>query len=239
MGSTGLRRELAGIALLLFAVFLAGALAAYGLAELRTGISVRANVGWLGYWLARPLIALVGWPAAVLMPSVPAVHALRLFGRLESDTDRSWMIFLAGIVALLPIAVALAIGTPPAGEISGAAGLWGGFVAFYWRQFLGGFGAWVVVALAVSALAAATLRWNPVRMLVGRKAMPVAPAASEPVEEPYAPPRRRRKKGEPQPLALALEGSPEEFASIGSDPLESAMRAPASAEADAKEEAAI
>ena len=239
MGSTGLRRELAGIALLLFAVFLAGALAAYGLAELRTGINVRDNVGWLGYWLARPLIALVGWPAAVLTPSVPAVHALRLFGRLESDTDRSWMIFLAGIVALLPVAVALAVGAPPVGEASGAAGLWGGFVAFYWRQFLGGFGAWVVVALALSALAAATLRWNPVRMLVGRKAPPAVPAAATPVEEPYAPPRRRRKKGEPEPLALALEGSPEEFASIGSDPLESAMRAPASAEADAKEEAAI
>ena len=49
-----------------------------------------------------------GWPAAALTPLVPAVHALRLFGRLESETDRSWMIFLAGVVVLLPIAVGLA-----------------------------------------------------------------------------------------------------------------------------------
>ena len=71
MGSSGLRRELSGIALLLFAVFLAGALAAFGLAELRTGVDVRVNVGWLGYWLARPLVTFVGWPAAVSRPRFP------------------------------------------------------------------------------------------------------------------------------------------------------------------------
>ena len=237
--SSGLRRELGGIALLLFAVFLAGALVAFALAELRTGVDVRGNVGWLGYWLARPLVATIGWPAAALAPLIPAVHALRLFGRLESETDRSWMIFFAGVVALLPIAVALAVGAPPAGVTSGAAGLWGGFVAFYWRQLLGGFGAWVVIALAASALTAATLRWNPIRMLVGRKAAPPVPAGEVAAEEPYAPPKRRRKKGDPAPLALALEGLPEEFAAIAHDPLETAIRAPASAEADAKEEAAI
>ncbi|MEO8620253.1 MAG: DNA translocase FtsK [bacterium] len=239
MGSSGLRRELSGIALLLFSVFLAGALAALGLAELRTGIDVRGNVGWLGYWLARPLVAFIGWPAASLTPLVPAVHALRLFGRLESETDRSWMIFFAGVVALLPIAVALAVGASPADATSGASGLWGGFVAFYWRQFLGGFGAWVVVALAASALTAATLRWNPIRMLVGRKPLPPVPVPSPSEAEPYTPPKRRKKKGDIEPLALALEGSPEEFAAIGSDALETAIRAPASAEADAKEEAAI
>ena len=237
--SSALGREIGGIALLLFAVFLAGALATFALAELRTGVNVRENVGWLGYWLARPIVAFIGWPAAALSPAIFAVHALRLFGRLESETDRSWMIFFAGVVALLPIAVALAVGAPPAGEISGASGLWGGFVAFYWRQFLGAFGAWVVVALAASVLTALTLRWNPIRMLVGRRALVVEPVAEIPAEEPYAPPKRRKKKDAAVPLALSLEGSPEEFASIGSDPLETAMRAPASAEADAKEEAAI
>ena len=238
MGSSGLKRELSGITLLLFAVFLAGALAAFGLAELRTGVDVRGNVGWLGYWLARPLVALVGWPAAVLIPAIPAVHALRLFGRLESETDRSWLIFFAGVVAVLPIAVALAAVPARDGEVLGAAGLWGGFVAFYWRQFLGGFGAWVVVVLAASALTAATLRWNPIRMIVGRKTVPPMPVADVPTEEPYAPPKRRRKKGDTAPLALALEGSPEEFASIDSDPL-AAMQAASSAAADAKEDAAI
>ena len=46
---------------------------------------------------------------ALLVPLAPAVHALRLFGRLESDTDRSWMVFLAGLAALLPVALGLAL----------------------------------------------------------------------------------------------------------------------------------
>jgi S-DNA-T family DNA segregation ATPase FtsK/SpoIIIE len=241
VGSSGLKRELIGIALLLSAVFLAGALVSLALAAPGAGAAVRTNVGWVGWWLARPLVAVLGWPAAALAPAVPAVHALRLFGRLESETDRSWMIFLAGVVVLLPIAIALAISAPVAGEVSPFAGLWGGIIAFYWRSWFGGFGAWIVVAIAASALTAVTLRWNPVRMLVGRKAPIVVPApvsaAGVPAEDPYAPPKRRKKKGEPKDLALSLEPAPEEFASIG-DPL-AAMHASSSADADAKEDAAI
>ena len=237
MGSSGLKRELIGIALLLFSVFLAGALVSLGLHDLHAGVSVRDNVGWLGYWLARPVVAFLGWPAAALLPTVPAVHALRLFGRLESETDRSWMIFLAGMVAILPIGIGLALHAP-LGETSYSSGIWGGFVAYYWRAFFGGFGAWVMVALAVSALAAATLRWNPVRMIVGSAARPgsalAGGAASE--EEPYSPPRRRRRKENAAEMALALEPPPEEFEAI--DPLQ-AMQAPNSADADAKENAAI
>ena len=95
MGSS-LKRELTGITLLLFAFFLAAALGVLGLAHLRFGVDVRGNVGWVGWWLARPLVALLGWPAASLTPLVPAVHALRVFGRLESAQDRKWMIFFAG-----------------------------------------------------------------------------------------------------------------------------------------------
>jgi S-DNA-T family DNA segregation ATPase FtsK/SpoIIIE len=236
VGSSGLRRELTGIALLLFAVFLAGALATLALAELRAGIDVRGNVGWVGWWLGRPLVAVLGWPAAALAPAVPAVHALRLFGRLESETDRSWMIFLAGVVVLLPIAIGLAVAAPAIGEVSGAAGLWGAFVAFYWRSWFGVFGAWVVVALAASALTAVTLRWNPVRMIVGRKAVVAPTASAQASEDAYSPPRRRRKKGEPKDLALALEPPPEEFEAV--DAL-AALQASASADADAKEDAAI
>jgi len=237
VGSSSLKRELIGIALLLFAVFLGGALISLGLHDLHAGVNVRDNVGWLGYWLARPLVAFLGWPAAALLPAVPAVHALRLFGRLESETDRSWMIFLAGVVAILPIAIGLGLHAP-LGETSNSSGIWGGFVAFYWRAFFGAFGAWVMVALAVSALAAATLRWNPVRMIVGSasRTAPVLAAAGAVEEEPYAPPRRRRKKESAAELALALEPPPEEFDAI--DPLQ-AMRAPNSADADAKENAAI
>jgi DNA segregation ATPase FtsK/SpoIIIE, S-DNA-T family len=234
VGSSGLKRELTGIALLLFAVFLAGALGSLGLHDLHAGVSVRDNVGWLGYWLARPIVLFLGWPAAALLPAVPAVHALRLFGRLESETNRSWMIFLAGIVAILPVAIGLAIHAP-LGEGSVAAGTWGLFVAYYGRALLGGFGMWVVVALMVSALAAATLLWNPVRMLVGRDLPAVAEPDAAPAEEPYSPPKRRRKKAEAD-LALSLEPPPEEF--DGLDAL-AALQAAGSADADAKENAAI
>ena len=189
MGSS-LKRELTGIALLLFAFFLAAALGVLGLAHLRFGVDVRGNVGWVGWWLARPLVALLGWPAASLTPLVPAVHALRVFGRLESEQDRKWMIFFAGLVAILPIGIALAAHVP-AGERSSGAGVWGTFFAYYWRAWFGGIGAWVVLALAISTLTATTLAWNPIRVLIGRRAPKVEPIADA---EPLAPPKRRRKK---------------------------------------------
>ncbi|MGH9887833.1 MAG: DNA translocase FtsK 4TM domain-containing protein, partial [bacterium] len=169
MRSTPLKREILGIALLLFGVFLAGAFGSLALAQLRAGVSVEASVGLVGNKLARPLVTFFGWPAAVLIPLVPAVHALRLFGRLESDTDRSWMIFFAGMVVLLPIALALALPAPPPGVNSLAAGLWGGAIESWWIGWFGAFGAWVVIALAASVLMAATLAWNPIRALIGHR----------------------------------------------------------------------
>ena len=237
MLSSDQKREITGIALLLFAIYLAGALAVLALADLRIAVNVQSSLGLFGAPLLRPLIGFVGWPATALLPAVPGVHALRLFGRLESETDRSWMIFLAGVVVLLPIGVGLAL-APPLGESSLPAGLWGAFIAHYMAVGVGALGAWLLFALFASVLAAITLRWNPVRMIVGRKAMPPVPAVELLVEEPYAPPKRRGKKGHTEPLALALEGSPEEFASIGSDPL-AVMQAASSASADAKEDAAI
>jgi S-DNA-T family DNA segregation ATPase FtsK/SpoIIIE len=237
VGSTGLKRELIGIALLLFAVFLGAALAAYAAYSLRAGVDVRHAVGFVGYWLAKPVVRFFGWPAAALTPLVPAVHALRLFERLESETDRSWMIFLAGVVVLLPIAVGLAIAPPPDGLSSLAAGIWGDFVAYYWRTWFGGFGAWVVLLLAASVLTAVTLRWNPVRMVIGRRAPVAAAIVEPPQQEPYAPPKRRgRKEKAPVDVALALEPSPEEFDAM--DPV-AAIQASSSADADAKEDAAI
>src|SRR5688500_12298125 len=139
------------MALLLFAVFLGGALGVLAVAQLRAGVDIRENVGPVGFYLAYPLVALVGWPAAAMAPLAPAVHALRVFGRLGSETDRKWMMFFAGVVVLLPIGLALATHPLP-GEHSEAAGLWGSFVAYYWRSWFGGIGAWLVWTLAASAL---------------------------------------------------------------------------------------
>lgn len=207
MTSPQLRREITGIALLLFAIFLAGALGILGLAQWRSGVNVRDNVGPVGYYLAYPLVWAVGWPAALLAPLAPAVHALRVFGRLESGTDRKWMVFFAGVVLLLPVGVALAL-QPPRGVLSSASGLWGGFVAYYWQSWFGGLGAWLVWVLGMSALTAATLAWNPIRALVGRT--PVG------MPEP-APASRKRNRTSPvsdADTALALEPPPEEMPAV-------------------------
>jgi S-DNA-T family DNA segregation ATPase FtsK/SpoIIIE len=212
-----LKREVLGIGLLLFAVFLTGAFAALALAGFRAGVSVEASVGVVGRWLAHPLVALFGWPAAVLIPLVPAVHALRLFGRLESRTDRSWMIFFAGMVVLLPVALALATSAPPAGLNSGAAGLWGELVGSWWTSWFGSFGAWVVVVLATSVLMAATLAWNPVRALIGTRSG--VGSRDSGLGGPEEAPRKKREKKphdlvNDADLALSLEPAPEEMPAI-------------------------
>jgi S-DNA-T family DNA segregation ATPase FtsK/SpoIIIE len=219
--SPHLKRELLGIALALLAVFLAGAFGALALAQLSGTDTVRASVGAVGDFLTKPLVAFFGWPAAILVPFVPAVHALRLFGRMKSDTDRSWMVFFAGAALLLPIVLGLMLGDSSGQTDSVAAGVWGGFIAFYWRRWFGLFGAWVLAALAWSVLMAASLAWNPIRALLGG-ARPKVVIASEPVVA--AEPKKRRKRSdategvEAGDLALALEPPPEEMPSIALDP---------------------
>jgi DNA segregation ATPase FtsK/SpoIIIE, S-DNA-T family len=166
--SAALRREIVGIVLLLFAVFLAGALAVEGFRIIGSPTDVRANFGFAGKVLALPLANALGWPAAALLPLAPAAHALRMFGRLDQRTDRSWMVFLLGLVVLLPIILGLAEGGARAA--SALSGVWGSFVAFYLLQFAGNAGAWIIVILALSALTAATLSWNPVRAVVSPSA---------------------------------------------------------------------
>jgi S-DNA-T family DNA segregation ATPase FtsK/SpoIIIE len=222
VGSSSLKREILGIALLLFAIFLVGAFATLALAEMHAGVSVQENVGAVGEMLAHPFVLLFGWPAAVLVPFVPAVHAMRLFGRMESHTDRSWMIFFAGLVLLLPVAVGLSVAPPPPGLPSGSAGLWGECIAIWWRGWFGIFGAWVVVALSASVLMAATLSWNPIRALVGRRPNAKITVVGEPVVEAAHEPPKRRKKREAIPgdefgdgdLAMILAPSPEEMPAI-------------------------
>jgi S-DNA-T family DNA segregation ATPase FtsK/SpoIIIE len=223
VGSSSLKREILGIALLLFAIFLAGAFAALGAAQLRSGVSVEASVGVVGKFLARPLVEFFGWPAAILIPIVPAIHSLRLFGRMESTTDRSWMIFFAGMVMLLPAAIALAIAPPPPGLASLAAGNWGEFVGqWWWRDWFGSFGAWVIVILAASVLMAATLSWNPIRALVGQRA-PSPADIDELQAQALLPTPKRRRKGASTldsgssadgDVALALAPSPEEMPAL-------------------------
>jgi S-DNA-T family DNA segregation ATPase FtsK/SpoIIIE len=164
---SALAREIRGIVLLLFALFLAGALAAEGYSRLNGNADVKGNFGWMGALLAHPIALFLGWPAAALLPLAPAAHALRLFGRLGERRDRSWMVFLLGMVVLLPIVFGL--GQGGVREATELAGVWGAFAAFYVLQFAGSAGAWILMAISLSVLMAATLSWNPIRVVVAKR----------------------------------------------------------------------
>ncbi|CAN5347182.1 hypothetical protein BH23GEM2_BH23GEM2_08160 [soil metagenome] len=177
--SSQLRRELTAIALLILGVFLAGTLLLHGVALLRAGTSdVRTSFGWLGAGLVRPLIAGFGWPGAALIAIAPIVHALQLFGRLTEQKGRVWLVFLFGGAVLVPVAFGLMTGAQPLAHP--LAGMWGSFIAFYLIPATGIAGGWLVWLLLVSVLMAATLHWNPVRMLVGRREPRLAAPSAQP-----------------------------------------------------------
>src|SRR5690242_3018043 len=121
-------------------------------------------MGPVGACTRAGLVWLIGVPAAFLVPLLPAIHALRLFGRMQSDTDRNWLFFVLGLVMLLPVSIALAMRLGHAW--SDYTGFWGGFFAFYLSQALL-WGAWIFIALAFSALPIVSLGWGRVRVLLG------------------------------------------------------------------------
>jgi S-DNA-T family DNA segregation ATPase FtsK/SpoIIIE len=198
VGRGQLKRELAGVGLLVLGAFLLGALLVEN-AQWSACAESGRFFGPIGACARGYLVALVGLPAALLLPLAAVVHALRLLGRLEARTDRSWLVFLLGAVLLLPIAIGL--GNGAAREISDWAGGWGHVVAYYMARGFGPVGAWLVVLLALSTLAVITLAWNPLRVLVGRG----APARGA---------ERGRAGRLVTPRAALLEPSPEEMPAL-------------------------
>ena len=205
-----LKRELIGVVLLVFALFLAVTiLVGAGTSVTRSCIEAHGLMGPVGSCLRYGLFTLLGLPATILLPLVPAVHALRLFGRMRSDTDRSWMLFLAGLVVLLPVAFGLGVEN---GErvVTAADGVWGSFAAYYLHAFFGPVGAWLVISMLLCGLTVMTLAWNPLRVLIGvrvRRPELFEAVAAEPA-------RGRKKKKELDPLvvpAALLEPPPEEM----------------------------
>jgi len=207
--SETLKRELQGIALLIFAVFLMGALILDAVSGLSTTRSI-GGFGSIGHAIAAPLAIFFGWPAALLLPFAPAVHALRLFGRLGPRGDRSWMVFLLGLVVLLPFGIGLIGGGNR--DVTTWWGIWGGITSYYALQWVGGAGAWLVFVLSLSVLTAVTLSWNPIRMIIGRaESAPAALVGAASAEEEYAPPKARRNK---KLLAEELAPAPEELPAL-------------------------
>src|SRR6202521_5445711 len=211
---SALAREIRGIVLLLFAHFPAGAAAAEGYATFvgGAGAGVKGNFGWVGALLAHPIALFFGWPAAALLPLAPAAHALRLFGRLRERKDRSWMVFLLGMVALLPVIFGLAQGGLR--EATALAGIWGSFAAFYVLQFAGAAGAWILMAISLSALMAATLSWNPVRVVVGKRVVHLDGSAPTPAEKAGLDPAKEIVVGADKVASAFVDPLPEEMPAI-------------------------
>lgn len=206
MTDTALKREVQAIALLLLAVFLAGALMLHGWSEMRGIPAAVGSFGSVGALAAKALITVFGWTGSSLLPIALGVHALRVFGRMSGGRDRSWLIFLLGMVIVLPFGVALAMGATRESNVF--SGILGGLLAFYTAMLAGPVGAWLIFVLALSVLAAATLSWNPIRMLVGRDVKPVVvPEQAAALDDTYLPPRARKQKL----LAQQLEPEPEEM----------------------------
>ncbi len=157
-----LKREVGGIALLLGAVFIAGALIAPNSYTSQSCADSGSIFGPVGACLRWSVLTLVGALSAAIVPLIPAVHALRLLGRIRETDDRRWLAF-----TIVPVVAALARGQLAAAEADPLAGLWGSFAAFYLVKAIGNGGAWVVVALSLSALSAVALNWNPIRAILG------------------------------------------------------------------------
>ncbi len=190
-------REIAGIGLLLAAIFVAGALAfEHEAASCTQGAGI---FGPVGSCLRSGLFALLGAPAAALLPLLPLVHGLRLLGRISERPDRSWLLCLGGAVVLAPVAIGLFRGAPIA--VDAWAGLWGNFAAYYLSAAIGRAGAWIALLLVGSALTAWTLWWNPVRLVVGGR------HGARATEAP-------RASSAAAVAALALEPDPEEMPAV-------------------------
>ncbi|MGI8507993.1 MAG: DNA translocase FtsK [Gemmatimonadaceae bacterium] len=202
------------IALLLLAVFVAGALVLHAMSAVRGTAAPMGGFGALGTGIASVLVVVFGAAGAVFLPLALGVHSLRLFGRLGGRIDRSWLVFLLGLTVVIPFGIALARGATRDENVW--AGQIGGITAFYAVHFGGAVGGWLLFVLALSVLTAATLSWNPIRMLVGRRHVPervLQPAALD--EDDYAPPRSKRKQlVAPKLLAQKLEPAPEEMPTI-------------------------
>ncbi len=207
MSGSSLRRELSSIGLALFAVFLMGALAFQRVPESGVCWEATGVFGPVGTAVRCVLVGAVGVPGALLIALSCLLVALRLVGRFGGATTKEATraaMLAAGAVVLLPVAIALARGG--VADSSPATGLWGSFVAFYLRRFLGAAGAWIVWLLGMSALTVFTVRWNPLRVVMapsGPRSAGASDSGAGPVSAPAT--------GARPTLAERLAPEPEEL----------------------------
>ncbi len=203
MGRDTLRRELAGAALALLALFLLASIVLEKPVIAHSYcLQSRGLFGPIGSCLRNASVSLLGLPAAILLAVALGVVAARLLGRDLPGDERRWGAFVGGMVLLLPIVLATALGS--ASGDHPATGLLGGGVYSGLRAAVGVAGAWVVMIAAFSALTIVTLAWNPVRMVIGP-----SPARGE-----RAPDERPGSSHRDDATEDDLEPAPEELPSI-------------------------
>jgi len=199
------KRQFAGIALSVLGVFLYVAILWSPWAGVPACREWHSGMGPVGACTRYLLVVALGLPATLILPLIPIVHALRLFERMRSDTDRSWLLFFVGLVILVPCGIGLS-------ELEWAAkpslysGLWGGFSSYYLDLWLAK-GAWFVLAFFTVVLMAGTLALNPIKMLLF--ANPLRRGVTVPTDAEERQGKRKRKADE-----KALEPSPEEMPGI-------------------------
>lgn len=161
-----LRRELLAIGLTLLSVFIVGALIFQQEPAGARCLDATGIFGPVGTYLRCALVWTVGVPGAALVAAGCLVVALVLFGRFKAlgTGTHEWGLLFAGLVALVPIIIGLAVASP---DPLSSTGFWGHFVSFYLRRGFGSGGAWIALGLALCVLTVLTLRWNPLRMLLG------------------------------------------------------------------------
>ena len=177
-----LKSEVVGIAFLLGALFIAGSLLAGGAVDGQSCGNTTSIFGPVGSCVRRTLLIVLGAIAAGIVPLIPAVHALKLLGRIPASEDKRWLFFTIGLTAIVPVTAALARAgysgaNFDASQLDPIAGFTGSIVAYYMVKAIGMGGAWVIVALGLSGLMAATLAWNPIRLLLGNRSAHVHPQA--------------------------------------------------------------
>jgi S-DNA-T family DNA segregation ATPase FtsK/SpoIIIE len=169
-------------------VFLGGALMFEQLTPGAACTAAAGPFGPIGGCAKWVVLTLVGFAGAGIVPLIPLAHGMRLLGKAEARTDRSWLVFTSGMALLAPIAAGLARGVVPnGGTLDPVAGLFGGFVSYYLHAAIGSAGAWCALGALFCVLAAVTLEWNPITAMLHMRTpadTQPAPTAAPSMEPP-------------------------------------------------------